>query len=60
MSETFVLIHGAWHTGEDFETIANILRDGRNSKRQTPINLTAVCRKVSSQKTIARPIVRIS
>ena len=32
MPETFVLIHGAWHTGEDFETIANILRDGRNSK----------------------------
>src|SRR5258707_6819549 len=27
MPETFVLIHGAWHTGEDFETIANILRD---------------------------------
>jgi esterase/lipase len=26
MPETFVLIHGAWHTGEDFETIANILR----------------------------------
>jgi pimeloyl-ACP methyl ester carboxylesterase len=27
MPETFVLIHGAWHTGEDFEPIANILRD---------------------------------
>jgi pimeloyl-ACP methyl ester carboxylesterase len=27
MPGTFVLIHGAWHTGEDFETIANILRD---------------------------------
>src|SRR5258708_11016446 len=27
MPETFVLIHGAWHTGEDLETIANILRD---------------------------------
>ena len=27
MPETFVLIHGAWHTGEAFETIANILRD---------------------------------
>ena len=25
MPETFVLIHGAWHTGEDFEPIANIL-----------------------------------
>src|ERR1700693_696573 len=32
MSETFVLIHSASHTDEDFETIANILRDGRNSK----------------------------
>jgi pimeloyl-ACP methyl ester carboxylesterase len=27
MPETFVLIHAAWHTGEDFEPIANILRD---------------------------------
>src|SRR5258705_7553049 len=27
MPETFVLIHGAWHTGEDFEPIANIPRD---------------------------------
>ena len=27
LPETFVLIHGAWHTGEAFETIANILRD---------------------------------
>ena len=27
MPETFVLIRGAWHTGEDFEPIANILRD---------------------------------
>src|ERR1700710_1765552 len=26
MSETFVLIHAAWHSGEHFEAIANILR----------------------------------
>src|ERR1700750_3094774 len=27
MSETFVLTHAAWHSGEHFEPIANILRD---------------------------------
>ena len=35
MPETFVLIHGAWHTGEDFETIANILRDAEIQKTDT-------------------------
>jgi pimeloyl-ACP methyl ester carboxylesterase len=27
MPVTLVLIHAAWHTGEDFETIANLLRE---------------------------------